>query len=103
MVAGRVPWVIAVDEEGVVVSEGHGSTVSEVAGEDPEGWRPSSRGVEPTRPRRCARSSFARFGSEKCLCHQEGDSARGWSQPGRKDAVTPDEPVAANLSRRMYP
>lgn len=33
MVAGRVPWVIAVDEEGVVVSEGHGSTVSEVAGE----------------------------------------------------------------------
>ena len=32
MVAGRVPWVIAVDGEGVVVGEGHGSRLAEVAG-----------------------------------------------------------------------
>ncbi|MYG82153.1 MAG: hypothetical protein F4187_10540 [Gemmatimonadetes bacterium] len=37
LVAGRVPWVIAVDEEGVVVSEGHGSKVSEVAGTNRRG------------------------------------------------------------------
>lgn len=32
MITGRVPWVIAIDEEGVIVSEGHGSKLKEVAG-----------------------------------------------------------------------
>ncbi len=32
MITGRVPWVIAIDEEGVIVSEGHGSKLGEVAG-----------------------------------------------------------------------
>ena len=31
MIAGRVPWVIATDGEGVVISEGHGSKLGEVA------------------------------------------------------------------------
>lgn len=30
-IAGRVPWAIAIDEEGVVVSEDHGSKLAEVA------------------------------------------------------------------------
>lgn len=32
MIVGRVPWVIAIDERGIVVSEDHGSRLSEVAG-----------------------------------------------------------------------
>lgn len=32
MITARAPWIIAIDEEGVVVSEGHGSKLKEVAG-----------------------------------------------------------------------
>ena len=32
MVAGRVPWVIAVDEDGFVLTEDHGGNLDEVAG-----------------------------------------------------------------------
>lgn len=32
MIAGRVPWVFAMNEVGVVVRDGHGSRLGEVAG-----------------------------------------------------------------------